>query len=93
MMDFKFKMTLPVKPISSNASNVSEDGKTLEWQLMPGQKNTVEMGFKILNITNTILFASIGLVSILLIVIAIKVIKSRKYTKKENENAEDIEIE
>lgn len=34
----KFRITLPVKPISHNAMSVSEDGKTLEWDLMSMQK-------------------------------------------------------
>ncbi len=34
----KFRITLPVKPIDHNAMSVSEDGKTLEWDLMSMQK-------------------------------------------------------
>ena len=44
---FKLRLTLPNKPVSHNATNVSEDGKTLEWDLLsmtPGQ--TVHVEFK-----------------------------------------------
>lgn len=43
----KFRITLPSKPISHNATKVSEDGKTLEWDLLEMKAGeTVHVEFK-----------------------------------------------
>lgn len=65
-MDFKFKTKLPIKTISNNASTESEDGKMLEWQLVPGQDNKIKMEFKVLNVTN-IIFVSVCFLILLII--------------------------
>lgn len=37
--EFKFVVSLPVKPVSNNADEVSADGKTLTWDLSKGAKD------------------------------------------------------
>ena len=39
--DLEYKVTLPEKPISSNATSVSEDGKTLTWKMTYRKKNSM----------------------------------------------------
>ena len=39
LFEFKFVVSLPVKPISNNADEVSADGKTLTWDLSKGAKD------------------------------------------------------
>jgi hypothetical protein len=43
---FKFILTLPVKPEKHNAGTVSADGKTLEWLLVPGKENSIQVEAK-----------------------------------------------
>ncbi len=63
-MKFKFVMTLPVKPDKHNAVVVSPDGKTLEWQLVPGQTNPVQVSAHQVNLLN------ISLIVLLIAVLA-----------------------
>jgi len=79
-MDFKFKSTLPIKTVSNNASKVSDDDKSLEWQLIPGQKNKIKMEFKVWNTTNIILIAVGGV--ILLVILLLLVFRRQKKTKE-----------
>lgn len=48
-----FKVTLPSAPISHNATSVSEDGKTLTWNLVEEGINSVEFEFSIDSKKNT----------------------------------------
>jgi len=36
---YNYEITLPTKPISNNATKVSNDGKTLTWDLKANDKN------------------------------------------------------
>lgn len=45
MFDMTYTVTLPVKVKESNATKVSEDGKTLTWTLKYGKKNIVTYSF------------------------------------------------
>lgn len=73
MYDFSFALTLPVKPKSTNADKKSDDGRTLEWQLKPGQVNKLQAELTVPNLQNiTVAFL------LLLILIAIVAIKLRK---------------
>lgn len=60
--DIQYKITLPSKVISSNATNVSEDGKTLTWDLSYGKLNEVNFEFSF-GKDNTMLFIIIGAVA------------------------------
>src|SRR5690606_30522362 len=51
-IDLRFLLTLPVKIENHNASNVTDEGKTLEWILIPGEDNPIHLEAKIINITN-----------------------------------------
>ncbi|WMT18588.1 LptM family lipoprotein [Parageobacillus toebii] len=61
-MDLKFLLDLPVKAKNHNASDVKNDGQTLEWQLIPGDKNKIYMEAVVPNITNIILSIVGGLI-------------------------------
>jgi hypothetical protein len=60
-MKFDFALTLPVKAKSSNASKVEDNGKTLVWNLIPGEHNQVTMEAEAWNVTNLILLIVVGL--------------------------------
>ena len=47
----KFTLNLPVKPISSNATSVSDDGKTLEWDLLKlDETGSIEASYYLINV-------------------------------------------
>lgn len=47
MFQLSYEVTLPMKPIKSNATTVSEDGKTLTWKLEYGKVNEINYSFRI----------------------------------------------
>ena len=81
-IDMMFTVTLPNKPISHNATSVSEDGKTLTWNLLDSESQNIEFEFQFKN--NMILYIGIGVGALLLIVIIAAVILGSK--KKNNGN-------
>lgn len=77
----KFKLELPVKPTSHNATTVSEDGKTLTWDLTKLRANEsihaeFDMPYSIL----TWLLPVIGII-LVFIVVAVVLIKKKKNNK------------
>lgn len=77
-MDFKFIVTLPNKPINHNATSISEDEKTLTWDITKmGDKNFV-LDFKI----NTIPWNYIYIGGGVLLVIVFLLIASSYMKKK-----------
>lgn len=75
-VDLDFKLTLPIKPESSNANQTSEDHKTMTWNINPLSNNHLELTVNVPNIQN-ILIVSIGLL-VLMIVTTIFFVRRRK---------------
>ncbi len=75
MFDFSFALTLPVKPKSTNASTISADGRTLEWQLKPGEKNKLQAELTVPNLPN--IATAFVLLFILIVIVAIQHRKSQ----------------
>lgn len=48
--NFDLKLTLPIKPDSSNADHVSDNGRTLTWNVAPLQTNTFDVSVSVPNI-------------------------------------------
>lgn len=81
-MEFSFTVNLPEKALSNNASNVTNDGKTLVWSIMQSQTSNIEFSFELKNMTNYyILYGGIALGVIIVIVIIITIIKKIKKGK------------
>lgn len=59
----RFLLTLPIKPETHNASTASDEGRTLEWQLLPGRANDIEVSAKVLNWRNIVL-VGVGLLAV-----------------------------
>ena len=95
--DLEYKVTLPEKPISSNATSVSEDGKTLTWKMTYGKKNSVQYEFKLgkdeikkeKSITSYIgsILPTIGVVIILIVAL---VVQNKKKTPKEKKETKEL---
>ena len=85
--DLKYVITLPSKSISNNATTVSEDGRTLTWDLTKSDVSNIEFEFEIKN--NIILYAIIGGAALILIIVIAIVINLIKKNKK-NKNVEEV---
>ena len=97
IFEVNFTITLPVKPTSNNATKVSEDGKTLTWDLLTTKD--IELEFELSGAekeatkedkkessssdTNPLIFVGIGAAVLVVVVIVVVVITS---SKKKNAN-------
>lgn len=64
--DLKFILHLPVAAESSNATTISDNGKTLEWKLIMGQNNLIKFDLEVPNLPNIALAAGLLLALILI---------------------------
>lgn len=86
--DLEYKVTLPEKPISNNATSVSEDGKTLTWKMKIGEKNNIQYEFKFAekkavseNKNSKLTYIAGGFIGIVIIAAIVVV-----FTQKKNNN-------
>lgn len=79
-INFKYILTLPVKPVSSNAGTVSDDGRTLEWIVVPGQKNIIRAEARIINIRHlaSLIIGSLLVIGFLLLLCLLKTKNNQK---------------
>ena len=77
--EFKFILNLPYSAVKSNASDTSNNEKTLIWELSDDvDKISIDFTFVIYNTTNIIILCVIGLIIIVGVIITIIVIKKKK---------------
>jgi hypothetical protein len=69
-------VTLPIKPGLNNAANTLDNGRTLEWDLIPGQNNQIQMEATVPNVLN-IAATAVGAVIIIALVIFL-ILRTRK---------------
>ena len=82
-MEFNYVVNLPEKALTNNATNVSNDGKSLTWSLMQSQISNIEFSFELKNMTNYyILYGGIAAAVIIVIIIIISLIKKGKKGKE-----------
>lgn len=78
---FKFEVTLPNASISNNATKVSDDKKTLTWEVAYGDKVDVNFSFKLGN--DLVIYIILGSVAIIAIgAVAVILIKSKNNKNK-----------
>lgn len=78
---FKFEVKLPNASISNNATKVSDDKKTLTWEVAYGEKADVNFSFKLGN--DLVVFIILGAVAILAIgAVTLIIIKSKNNKNK-----------
>lgn len=85
-MKISYKITLPFRVGSNNATTVSEDGKTIEWVLKVGEANEVKFEAS----QDYGMYALAVLALILVIVAAVAVILSKK--AKKTSEAKPVEV-
>lgn len=80
-MDLSFNVNLPYEVISNNASDVSNEGKTLKWNLMAsGDAEYIEFEFELYNMMT--IYIAIGVIVVLIVLMLSLII--RKFGKKKN---------
>lgn len=96
MVTMKYVIKLPVKVGENNASEVSEDGKTLTWNLKAGETNEISFEAES-NYLTTIIMISIAILLVIIILIVVFLNKGKKNKKsdelvdKEEETEEKIQ--
>ena len=75
----EFVVTLPSKPVSHNATSVSDDGKTLTWNLTGTGSQSIEFEFAFNN--NLWLYIVLGIIVIVVIVMVVVLLLKRKNSK------------
>ena len=93
--ELKYTIKLPAKAKTNNATEVSEDGKTLTWKFKYGEKNMVEYSFALNNglfglDSNMVMYIGIGIGALLVVVVLVMVFSKKKKGNKE-EHAETLE--
>lgn len=93
LLDYSFKLTLPVAPTSHNATSVSEDGKTLTWTLSSTEVSNINFVFELADKTATttstsglsdemMMYIGIGAIALVLIIVIIILVAVRSKKKK-----------
>ena len=70
-------LTLPIKPGINNATSVLDNGKTMEWDLIPGQNNHLQMAATVPNVLNITLTA-VGAAIIIAVLAILLILHNRK---------------
>ena len=83
-MDLSLTVNLPNKPISNNATSVSNNGKSLTWNLATQQED-VELTFALYNLSN-LLICVVGVIVVVVVVVVI-ISKSGKNKNISNNQA------
>ena len=82
-LDLKMKVNLPYKALSNNATTVEADGKTLTWDLLKLESDTIEFEFELYNTNNIIITIVLMIVVVILIGI---IIRSKRKKQKISTN-------
>ena len=82
------KINLPIKATSNNATTISNNGKTLEWTLTPGQVNEIKLEATQLNIMFVV-----GIIIAIILLVVVIVIAIIKFTKKNKGKDNNIDKE
>ena len=86
-IDIKFTVTLPNKPISHNATTVSDDGKTLTWDLSGTEAGTIDFEFNFSSFPILMVALIGGGIALLVILIVIILVVKKSKKKKQNLNS------
>lgn len=76
-INMEYSMKLPAKSRTNNATKVSEDGKTLIWEIKTGETNNIEFEAEQINILPII---AIGVVVIAIVAVIVTIIFKKKHT-------------
>ena len=83
MFDLKFEVTLPVEAISNNATKVSDDKKTLTWDLT--KENNIQFSFKTNDSSAMITYIIIGCIAGIVVAAIVIIVVVNKNKKNKNQ--------
>ena len=86
-MKMTYKITLPFKAGDNNATTVSEDGKTLEWTLKPGEVNEIKFEATKNPIPT---YVVIGVAVVVLVIVVILILNRNKKAPSEIKEEEPV---
>lgn len=71
----KFMLTLPVKTDSNNAAEVTDNGKTLSWNLVPGENNKIKLEASTPNIVSiaAVSAVTLGFTAIIIVIVILRI--------------------
>ena len=81
-MDLSFKVDLPYKAISNNASSVDNDAKTLTWNLSATNASNIEFSFYLYNWNTIIALGGIVMATIILVVLLALALSKKSNVKQ-----------
>lgn len=82
-IEMTYKIKLPTKVKTSNASNVSEDEKGLTWNLTAGKENNIEFIAEETNVKSIAIVAGSAIAIVAVVVTIIIILNKKHATKKE----------
>ncbi len=90
---FTFTVTLPTKPISHNADNVSEDGKTLTWNLVADSQKNIDFEFNFSSFPLIPVIIGVAVLLVIIIIIIVVVTKGKKGPKNFETQTNELKTE
>ena len=77
-MEYTFKIVLPAESLSNNATSVSEDKKTLTWNMATDKVTDINFSFELMNMTNVYIIIGGSAAAIILVVVIIIMASKKK---------------
>lgn len=94
MVTMKYTINLPTKVGNNNASEVSNDGKTLTWNLKAGETNKIEFeAIESGSIVKMIVVALIAIIGVAIIVAVVMLIVKKSKKERNTEIEADVVVE
>lgn len=81
-INMEYSLKLPVKTKTNNATKISEDGKTLTWEIKTGEINNIEFVAEEINIMPIVVIVVAIVAAIVIVVTVIIIIKKKHATNK-----------
>lgn len=77
-MNYSFELSVPQKAESSNADQVSSNGRDYSWRLTPGENNEISLQMKVVNLHNVIMLGLGCIVFLCLLALAVLLLLTRR---------------
>ena len=81
-MDMSINVKLPYKALSNNATEVTNDGKDLKWNLTTSGAQSIDFEFELYNMTTIYICIALGVVLLVGVIVLIVVLVSKGKKKQ-----------
>lgn len=82
-INMQYAIKLPAKSITNNATKVSEDGRTLTWEIEIRKINNIEFVSEQINLLPIIIIVIVAIIILIMVIIVIIILKKKHTTNKE----------